>query len=99
MASASPPTQTNIPHDQLRQLLRQTVASSVELVDFTITHRLHDYFVLLAQLAQPSVQVVMKLAGREAPLACPFDRTAALHHLVAAQTAIPMPEVLAVDVT
>jgi aminoglycoside phosphotransferase (APT) family kinase protein len=83
----------------LRRLLRQALGSTVELVDFTITHRLHDYSVLLAQLRQPSIQVVVKLAGREAPLACPFDRTAALHCLVAARTCIPMPEVLAVDVS
>jgi fructosamine-3-kinase len=62
-------------------------------------HQQRDYFVLLVQLRQPSMQVIVKLAGREAPLACPFDRTATLHRLVAAQTAIPMPEVLAVDVS
>jgi aminoglycoside phosphotransferase (APT) family kinase protein len=84
---------------QLRQLLRQTLGSTVDLVDFTITHRLHDYFVLLVRLSHPAMQVVVKLAGREAPLACPFDRTAALHGLVAAQTSIPMPEVFAVDVS
>ncbi len=84
---------------QLRQLLPQTLGSRVELVDFTILRRQHDYFVLLVQLRQPSIQVVVKLAGRESPLACPFDRTATLHRLVAAQTSIPMPEVLAVDVS
>ncbi|MGB8648350.1 MAG: phosphotransferase [Anaerolineae bacterium] len=45
------------------------------------------------------MEVVVKLAGRDAPLACPFDRTAVLHRLVAAKTNIPMPEVLAVDVS
>jgi len=32
-------------------------------------------------------------------MACAFDRTAMLHHLVAAHTTIPMPEVLAVNMS
>ena len=45
------------------------------------------------------MKVVVKLAGPAAPLPCPFERTAMLHRLVAARTTIPMPEILAVDVS
>jgi len=89
----------DIPHGQLLLLLRQTFGSKVELIDCQIGNQHHDYLVLLLQLRRPSVKVVVKLAGPEAPLGCPFDRTAALHRLVAARTTIPMPTVLAVDVS
>lgn len=85
--------------DLLPQLLRQTFGAKVELGGYTIGNQHHDYLVLLARLRHPSVEVVIKLAGPEAPLICPFDRTAMLHKLVATYTAIPMPEVLAVDVS
>ena len=32
-------------------------------------------------VTQPAMRVVVKLAGPEAPIACPFARTAALHRL------------------
>jgi aminoglycoside phosphotransferase (APT) family kinase protein len=99
MISESVPTEENALRLQLRELLRHALGSPVELVDFKIGNQHHDYLVLLVKLRQPSIKVVVKLAGREAPIACPFDRTAVLHRLVAAQTNIPMPEVLAVDVS
>ncbi len=83
--------------DQLLQLLKQTIGTKVALTDYRIGNRHHDYLVLLAQLCHPSIEVAVKLAGPEAPLACPFERTAMLHRLVATGTDIPMPEVLAVD--
>jgi fructosamine-3-kinase len=83
----------------LLQLLRQILGSRVELRSCQIGNSHHDYLVLLAQLRCPSIQVVIKLAGPEAPLACPFDRTAMLHSLVRARTALTMPEILAVDVS
>ena len=85
--------------EQLLLLLKKKIGSQVELVDYKIGNQRHDYLVLLAQLSSPSLEVVIKLAGPEAPYACPFDRTATLHHLVAAQTTISMPEVIAVDVS
>jgi aminoglycoside phosphotransferase (APT) family kinase protein len=99
MVSESVPMEWNLLRVQLRELLRHALGSRVELVDFKIGHQLHDYLVLLVQLRQPSIEVVVKLAGRDAPIACPFDRTATLHRLVASKTNIPMPEVLAVDVS
>lgn len=88
-----------VSRDQLCQLLRQALGQKVDVGDYRIGNQHHDYLVLLVQLRYPNIEVVVKLAGPEAPLACPFDRTAALHRLVAARTAILMPEVLAVDVS
>jgi fructosamine-3-kinase len=89
--------ETVISHDLLLQLLQQTFGAKVELINYTIGNQHHDYLVLLVQLRRPSIEVVVKLAGPEAPLACPFERTAMLHRLVATRTTIPMPEVLAVN--
>jgi aminoglycoside phosphotransferase (APT) family kinase protein len=91
--------ETAISSGQLLQLLQQTLGTKVELIDFQICNRHHDYLVLLVQLRHPSIEVAVKLAGPEAPLACPFERTAMLHRLVATCTNIPMPEVLAVNMS
>ena len=99
MAHPAVPTDSTLLAARLRELLRQALGSQVELVDFKIGHQLADYVVLLVELRRPAAQVVVKLAGPEAPIACPFDRTARLHRLVATGTAIPMPEILAVDMS
>lgn len=91
--------ETIISHDLLLQLLQQTFGSKVELINHKIGNQHHDYLVLLVQLRYPSIEVVIKLAGPEAPLASPFERTAMLHRLVATHTTIPMPEVLAVNMS
>jgi len=91
--------ETFITVDQLLQLLQQTFGTKTELTDCRIGNRHHDYLVLLVKLRHPSIEVVVKLAGPEAPLACPFERTAMLHRLVATCTDIPVPEVLAVDMS
>jgi len=83
--------------DQVLPLLRQVFGTQVELAGCRVGNRQHDYMVLLVELRRPSVRAVMKLAGPEAALPCPFDRTAMLHQVVSAGTDIRMPEVLAVD--
>lgn len=84
-------------HDLVEQLLQHTCGSRVEVLECRVGKQLHDYFVLFVQLRHPTIEVVVKLAGPEASLACPFDRTARIHALVSTQTAIPMAEVVAVD--
>ncbi len=83
----------------LVQLLHERFGSQVELVDMTVANRREDYVVLLATLRHPTLSAVVKLAGPRAPYPYPFDRTALFHRLVATHTTIPMPEVLAVDVS
>ena len=91
--------ETAIPRDQLLYLLQHTFGPKVRLIDYQIGNRHHDYLVLLVRLSRPSIHVVVKLAGPQAVMACSFDRTAMLHRLVAARTTIPMPEVLAVNMS
>ncbi|MBA3944699.1 MAG: aminoglycoside phosphotransferase family protein [Herpetosiphonaceae bacterium] len=81
----------------LRELLRHTFGTDVEIASHVIANQRHDYVVLLAHLIHPTLDVSIKLAGPEAPFVQPFDRAAMLHRLVAAQTTIPMAEILAVD--
>ena len=99
MANPTSPMEIHDIQEQLPLLLRQIFGSKVELVSHEIGNQHPDYLVLLIQLEHPSIKVVIKIAGPDAPLTCPFDRTAMLHRLVARHTTIPMPEVLAVDVT
>ncbi|MCB9421622.1 MAG: phosphotransferase [Ardenticatenaceae bacterium] len=81
----------------LRLLLKEKVGSGVEIVDCKIGNQRHDYLVLLVQLRSPALELVVKLAGLEAPYDYPFERTAVIHRLVAAHTIISMPEIIAVD--
>jgi len=91
--------ETAIPRDQLLQLLQHTLGAQVKLIDYQIGNQHDDYLVLLVRLDRPSIQVVVKLAGPQASMACAFDRTTMLHRLVAARTTIPMAEVLAVNMS
>ena len=99
MDFGSLPAEPNILCRQLAQLFRDTLGPRVELVDYEIRKRDQDYLVLHARLRKPAMNVIIKLAGVDAPYPCPFDRTAMLHQLVRAHTTIPMPEVLACDVS
>jgi len=85
--------------DQLLQLLQDTFGRGVRLLDCQVGKQAHDYLVLIAQLEQPALKVVIKIAGPEAPLASQFERTAMLQDLVARQTNIPMPETHAVNMS
>jgi len=91
--------ETVISYDLLLQLLQQTFGTKVELIDYKTGNQQRDYLVLLVQLRSPSLEVVIKLAGPEASMACSFERTAMLHRLVATDTTIPMPEVIAVNMS
>lgn len=84
---------------RLRLLLKEKIGSEVEIVNYKISNQRHDYLVLLLQLRSPALELVVKLAGPEAPYAYPFERTAVFHRLVAAHTTIRMPELIAMDVS
>lgn len=83
----------------LAPLLRTVIGPQTRLVDYQVANQEPDYWVLLARLSQPDLEVVIKLAGPAAQMAAQFDRTAAINRLVAQSTTIPMPEVLGVDAT
>ena len=83
----------------LHDLLRHTFGSKVEVVSYRIGNRRLDYYVLLATLRHPRLEVVIKLAGPDAPFVYPFDRTAMLQRVVAAHTSLTMPEIIAIDMS
>lgn len=88
-----------ISSDQLSQLLKQVIGTSVEVAEVEIANQQHDYLVLIVQLRHPYIKLVIKFAGPEASMASSFDRTAMLDRLVADRTTIPMPEILAVNMS
>jgi fructosamine-3-kinase len=89
----------NLSHEQLLELLQQAIGTQVELVNQKIANQQHHYLVLIARLRHPAIQVVIKFAGPGAQMAGTFDRTAFINRLVALNTTIPMPEILAIDMS
>src|SRR6476619_1968320 len=83
----------------LAELARRTLGAKARLAGFRAVKYQPDYMVLVARCLRPAMWVTIKLAGPGAPLPCPFDRPAALLHMVRARTAVPVPEVLAADVS
>jgi len=83
----------------LRELLRPIVGPHPRVDGYTTVRDADDYAVLIVDLAGPPARVVVKLAGPQATLACPFDRTAAINRIVRGQTTVPTPEALAADVS
>jgi aminoglycoside phosphotransferase (APT) family kinase protein len=83
----------------LVEILRETLGSGVHVAGIHVIKSLRDYQVVSATLERPRLKLIVKLAGPQAPLACPFDRTAALLRLVREQTGVPVAEVLAADVS
>lgn len=88
----------NYPY-QVQPLLRAILGTQVELLNYQTVKSQIDYCVILASLHRPSIQIVIKLAGPAAHMASQFDRTVAIQGLVANSTTIPMPEVIAMDVS
>lgn len=78
-------------------LLKQIFGTNAEIAAHSLLVRKHDYIVMRAEMRQPAVDLILKLAGPEAPFACPFEQSAMIHQLVARQTSIVMPEVFAAD--
>jgi fructosamine-3-kinase len=80
-------------------LLRSILGPSTGLSGYRVALQREDYAVVIASLAAPAQDVVVKLAGPRAPIACPFDRTATIAALVRRHTLVPTFEVLAADVS
>ena len=99
MGSRSSQKEKFFPHEHFLQLLKHTFGRKVELVDYTVANQHHDYLVLLVQLRHPFIKVVIKLAGPEASMICSFERTAMIHRLVGTHSTIPVPEILAVNIS
>jgi aminoglycoside phosphotransferase (APT) family kinase protein len=85
--------------EQLTALLQETVGGKTSLRSYQVNKQLDDYAVIFARLGTPDLDVVIKLAGPQAVLECPFEQTTRLHERVRRQTNVPVAEILAVDVS
>jgi hypothetical protein len=72
--------------DEIPSLLRSVMGENARLVDCRVINQDLDYCVLFARLSHPDIEVMLKLAGPKARMAGQFDRTAAIHQLVAQRT-------------
>ncbi|MCC7369284.1 MAG: aminoglycoside phosphotransferase family protein [Chloroflexi bacterium] len=83
----------------LRIMLREIIGARTELVRWTIANRRREYLVLMVRTRKPAYDLLLKLTGPRATHAWSYDRTAFIQRLVRAQTTLPIPEVVAVDVS
>ena len=83
--------------DQVASLLKIELGTQARLEACREVNRQQDYRVLIARLRHPDLQVVVKLAGPAATMACQFEHSAAVYRLVRSSTSLPVPEVVAVD--
>ena len=90
---------SNKTQSMLHELLQGIYGFDVTISEIAIVNQHHDYAALLVDLNHPSMKLAIKLAGQEAPYSYPFDLTAYWHQLVSEQTSVPMPEIIAVDVS
>jgi Phosphotransferase enzyme family len=94
-----PTSPARIEQDELYRLVGSATGHAGRLASFEVIQGRTDYAVIRARLDNPSLTVIVKLAGPNTPIGCPFDRTAAIMDLVRAQTPVPICEVLATDVS
>lgn len=99
MSSSATPDAPLTPAEEaaVAPLLRRLWGDEGRIVASRVALRRRDYAVALLELAGGPGAVAIKLAGPAAPLACPFDRTAATLRLVRERTALPVPEPLVCD--
>lgn len=97
MKPESLPTNGRVLLGEMVMLLRQIIGTRVEVASHIILNQRTDYVVLLVHLRYPSLALVIKFAGTNAPHDYPFERVMALHQLVMQQTTVPVAEVIAAD--
>ena len=81
----------------LEQLLQQLFGSRCRITTHHVIHQREDYAIVHARLERPALEIVVKLAGPQAHVDCPFERTAAIVQRVRRETSVPTFEVLAAD--
>jgi hypothetical protein len=91
------PTEPELLLKKTTDLLKQVIGSSAQVAEYSIGNQRHDYIVMRIGLRNPSLDLILKLAGPDASIPCPFEQIALFHHLVATQTTVFMPDVIAAD--
>jgi Ser/Thr protein kinase RdoA (MazF antagonist) len=83
---------------ELEHLLQAVMGTQIRISSCQVIKQQEDYYVFRVSTRQPTIEVVVKLAGPEAQMASQFDRTVAIHRLVTSSANIPHPEIIAADV-
>lgn len=79
--------------------MRDVMGEKAQLHSYRIVRSDRSYLVLAATVVRPRLRVVIKLAGPDAILPCPFERTASIHRLMQTHTDVPVANILASDVS
>ncbi len=83
----------------LLEILQAIYGAQLTIKTIEVVNKHRDYAALVVNIDHPSLQLAIKLAGKDAPYNYPFDRTAYWHKVVRTQTSIPMPDIIGVDVS
>lgn len=81
----------------LTQFLTSVLGRTQDLVAYRLLRQAEDYAVVVATLAQPQQEVIIKFAGPRAVLRPDFERSAAIAQLVRVHSGAQTFEVVAVD--
>lgn len=81
----------------LADLIKQTFGMPCTISGHQVLVHDQDYSVLRMWLTQPTLQVVVKLAGLHARIPCPFERMEAINRLVRTHTNVPNNGIIATD--
>lgn len=85
--------------DIYTQIVQRHFGSNYNLTDYDVVIKKNDYAVVRLTVEKLPYRLVLKLAGPNAPIASPFDRTLGINKRVLSQTTVPTYEALAVDMS
>src|SRR4051794_18605731 len=97
MSPVGPTSDLDVTPAALSELLRELLGGRLSIDASDVLNRRAGYVVLQVTTRSPALDLLVKLAGPSAQDPRMFERTAHLHRLVRAQTAVPVPEVIAAD--
>ncbi|MFD2611046.1 phosphotransferase family protein [Paenibacillus gansuensis] len=81
------------------EIVKRHLGTNLKLADSQVLLSKEDYVVVSITTEQPSHRLILKLAGPNAPLDAPFDRTYAMNQRVRQETSVPTFEAIAYDMS
>jgi Ser/Thr protein kinase RdoA (MazF antagonist) len=86
-------------HPLLAELLQHVFGAQARCTEVEAQRQRHDYLIVRVRVENPRLELAIKLAGPEAALPCPFERTAALLSSLATRNLAFFPHAYAASVT
>ena len=83
--------------DLIHELLADLLGGNAPLARCQFLKQTESYAIAIVQRQHDTQSYVVKLAGPDAPLDCPFEQTAKLHRRIAEHTTIPVAPVIGAD--